>query len=417
MNIPSQIVVKLTLSLAVSLAVSACGGRSPKTVAPKPTAKQIKLGPTEGKAPQKNMKMDDSIFSDDSLAGFDDTRTLCSKEEHQKTISLARSQLASRDYERALETLQTLKGECTDGRDDLLLVAATKDKLAQGRAQGKLSVADCSELLLSWQSYISFQASGDRPSKYLNRAIGRANELGEECGAWASWRTEPSGARLFVQGHALGMSPVALWLPAGEVSYTAKQSTRQHQGKLSVKAGEELSLTTRLTDIITPPHQIKASILCDRPSSEEPLKRCTGSLLPGDRFRVTVKAGEEPVYLYVMSVNEKSADLIFPARRAAPLKPKSLTALPTDDAYQLDDQTKSDAVVVMTSLNRVELLSQPSQGEKKSAWEKELRALIEAARVAEQDEVTEGSDEQGWVMIRWNLKPSPKGSSQPGDQS
>jgi hypothetical protein len=213
------------------------------------------------------------------------------------------------------------------------------------------------------------------------------------------------------------MSPVSVWLPVGEVSYTAKKSTRRHQGTLSIKGGEEVSLTTRLTDIINPPYQIKASILCDRPSSEEPLKRCTGSLLPGDRFRVTVKAGEEPVHLYVMSVNENSADLIFPARRAAPLKPKSVTALPTDDAYQLDDQTKSDAVVVMTSLSRVELLTQLSQGEKKSAWERELRALIEGARVADQDEVTEGSDEQSWVMIRWNLKPNGEGSTPSGDQS
>lgn len=407
----------LYLTLFVSLGLCACGGRSPKVSSPTPARATETLGPKSGAA-SPSIGTDD-LLSDESLAPFVSKRTLCSVEAHNKSLNLARTQLAAKEYEQALKTLQTLNGDCTEGRDDLLLIAATKDKLAQGRAQGALSSQDCADLLLSWQEYISFQATGNAPRKYLNRAISRANQLGERCGAWVSWRTEPSDARLFIQGHQLGTTPTELWLPAGELSYTAKVSTRQHQGKLTLKRGDEVSLNSPLTQIITPPHSIQASLLCDRPSSEEALKRCASSLKAGDRFRITVTAGAEPVYLYVMSVNERSVDLIYPSSRAVKLKAKTTTALPTDDAYQLDDQTKTDAVVIMTALERVELLQeQPSDAERKSGWERELRSFIGAARVVGTDEVTEPSDEQGWVMIRWNLKPSSDGPSPPtGDQS
>ena len=207
----------------------------------------------------------------------------------------------------------------------------------------------------------------------------------------------------------MGVTPATIWLPSGSHKYSARSSDRVYNGTLSLKTGEEIGLNTQLkrigdTDAL-PSYQLEAQLSCDRPSSDTPLKRCEGALKAGDKFRVRFNANED-VYLYLMSLNNDEVSVIVPSKRPVLLRRSEVSYLPNEDAYQLDDQGNEDAVVVMTSIKPVSLLLDvPLNPEDKAGWEKEVRSLVEEARSQQGDKRVERSDEQGWVLIKWDLRP------------
>jgi hypothetical protein len=120
-----------------------------------------------------------------------------------------------------------------------------------------------------------------------------------------------------------------------------------------------------------------------------------------------------------MSVNEQGLSVVSPTKRPAALRAGAVAYLPSLDAYQLDDQSQEDAVVIMSALKPLpRLLEGPRGAERDESWERDIKALISGAQGAQGDEVEESSDDQGWVLIKWDLRPVAKpASKKTGDQS
>lgn len=408
----------LTLLIIFCFVLNACGGRSPHSRAQHSVSNEI-LGPNGNS--ELTSASDLSALMEEQISQVDAEGIRgCGSDEFEKYTSQAQKWMKSNQLDLAFDNLQKA-WICSKNEDMLLLMAAVRDKQLQNQfGTQALSDQNCADLLLKWSSYLTYcnRCKDQAKVTQRNRAIKRANMLGKQCGAWLSWKTEPSNARIFVENQEFGLSPFDLWLPKGQLSFVAQYANRKHEGQINLTTGEEISILSQLTKTVDQKYQISAELVCDRPSLQEPLKQCTGSLVAGDRFRVKVSAGEEPVHLYVLSMNEKNTELIFPSKKAVKLKSKTSTFIPSEDAYQLDDQSKSDAIIVMTSREQVELfLNHLDASENDENLDRQLRNLLKSAKVAQGDQSSDQSDEQGWVMIKWDLRPKVKIPLKSGDQS
>ena len=188
--------------------------------------------------------------------------------------------------------------------------------------------------------------------RYRDRAIVNANYLGAQCGAWTLWESDPSRAKLSIDGVRLGRTPLELWLASGQHEYELSRAGLSEKGVITLERGQQKQLRPRLIQSKeSSEFTVSAKLKCMRPTeNEKEYENCTNSMQTGDLFTLEVNSDQD-IYLYIFAESDQKLSKIYPFQHRGILRADQATILPQHNAWQLDDPILRRSVMAFSKCN------------------------------------------------------------------
>lgn len=391
--------LRVGIGLSLMLLI-ACGGQAPKT-----SKSNIKLGPSTTLS-QNDFKNAQSIITDalnleiesnNNSRGIYDQQVL-------KLIELGRGQLKKKQFSQALESFGKAYKLSPD-EDALLLLAVTQQlrykQVIKAENQTQLQ-AHCQTALSAWQRYLSHCIRCNDLARYRDRAIVNANHLGAQCGAWTLWESEPSRAKLSIDGHRVGRTPLEIWVASGEHKYELKRANLSEKGTLILEQGQQKQLRPKLIqNEQVQEFTLSAQLKCMRSQTKEKEhETCSNSMQTNDLFTLEVNSDQE-VYLYLFAESDQKLSKIYPQKQSGILRADRAVIFPQQNAWQLDDQSMEDQLWLLASATQVPELSQNNS--ESNQWRSYLQDFARSSKEATKDQ-QKSSSKQGKLFMRWVLR-------------
>ena len=379
----------------------ACGAKAPEYI----NSKQVKLGP-EATLDQSEFDTAQSIIVDAlslEIESHKKSRGIYDKQV-LKLISLGRSQLKKKLFNKALENFETAYKLAPD-EDALLLLAVTQQlrykQALEAESQTKLQ-PNCEYALGAWQRYLNHCIRCIDLPRYRDRAIINANHLGAQCGAWTLWESEPSRAKLSIDGVRIGRTPLQIWLASGEHQYEMKRANLSEKGNIVLERGQQKQLRPRLVhNTQAQEFTISAKLKCMRSqANEKEYETCSRSMQTNDLFTLEISSSQE-VYLYIFAESDQKLSKIYPRQQKGILRADQPVIFPQQNAWQLDDQSIEDQLWLLASTTQVPELSKNNA--EKNQWRMYLKSFAQQNKKPTIDQQNSLS-QQGKLFMRWILR-------------
>ncbi len=417
----------ISLSFLFLISLVGCGAKATRNISPL----KAKLGPqaihTKAELQEANHLLEDMLNL--SIKAKDKVRGGMYEAQVSKLLTTGRAFLKKKEFSQAISNFEQAYKLAPDESALLLLAAAQHLRLkhqqqSQSKKAKKTKIAQspnkdfiktsaiegsCRQALSAWQRYLSNCSRCETTARYRDRAIINANQLGAQCGAWTLWESEPSRAKLKIDGIRLGRTPLEIWVASGQHHYELKRANLSESGTVILEQGQQKQLRPKL--IQTKGHKqfkVTAKLKCMREKSNDAEhKACNHSMKAGDLFTLEI-ASDQEVYLYLFAKNGQDLAKLYPQQQKGILRSDKPMIFPQANAWQLDDQSQDDQLWLLASDTKILELSKnnaESAQIKSTQWQNYLNAFVEQYQTIEQDQL-ELSSQNGKIFMRWILRSS-----------
>ncbi|MAD61688.1 MAG: hypothetical protein CMH49_09315 [Myxococcales bacterium] len=392
---------RLIMRSMLGLFLVACGAKAPSSI----NAKQAKLGPSSI-LEQSEFDTAQSIIADAlslEIESHTKSRGIYDKQV-LKLINLGRNQLKKKQFNKALENFKTAYKLAPD-EDALLLLAVTQQlrykQVMEAQSQTKLQ-SNCQHALGAWQRYLSHCIRCIDLPRYRDRAIINANHLGAQCGAWTLWESEPSRAKLSIDGVRVGRTPLEMWVASGEHQYEMKRANLSEKGSIVLERGQQKQLRPKLVqNTQAQEFTISAKLKCMRSqANKKEYETCSRSMQTNDLFTLEISSNQE-VYLYIFAESDQKLSKIYPRQQTGILRADQSVIFPQQNAWQLDDQSIEDQLWLLASATQVPELSKNNA--ENNQWGMYLKSFAQQNKKPTMDQQKSRS-QQGKLFMRWILR-------------
>ena len=298
--------LNLTLLLLGSSLLFACGAK-PKTQA----ITKLTIGPQQVQTPEDVKKAEDflaqTLQQHQPTYATKDTRGV-NVDQAKTLVDQGQGLMKAKNYLKALNKFQQAQ-KLYPNEDHLLLISAVQHLLFKTTKELKY----CKSGLMSWQRYLKQCKRCQQATRYRDRAVINANSLGSQCGAWTSWESAPSRAKVFIDEKDLGRTPLNTWLPIGKHSYRLTRSNLSEAGHIELILGQQKQFQPQLSQQeVDQSFQLKAELKCMRPNQDKVThSQCSQNLNKQDLFTLKLISNRE-VYLYLFVLSDRQLTKIYP---------------------------------------------------------------------------------------------------------
>lgn len=391
-----------TISMLM-MVLASCGGQ-PHTSRSSSSETLLKIGPSEtyGSAELEEAEsgLSQLIQGAGKARANEHTRGV-NDEEARALVLEGRALMKKRELDKALALYKRAQ-KIYPEEDHLFLIAATRHLQFKRDGKGE----QCQHALVDWQLYLKNCDRCKSVTRYHDQAVINANTLGEHCGAWTVWESEPRRAKLSIDQNYVGRTPQSLWMPIGKHKYELRRADLIDRGEIALSLGQSRTFKLHLTqEGSKTPFMIAAQLKCKRGKTEQAQPhRCAGSLITGDLFTVEL-VSDQDIFVYLFGLSDQELVSIYPSatsRSQGAIPGGQPIVLPQNNAWVVDGQSQEDELWLLASEAPLSLTS--SQERTGMGTLDLVREIAKTSPQSEEGDLLKMNSSEGYAFLRWVIR-------------